>query len=150
MSLQDFIMNGINSMNSPDDLVGAIQSVMNKNQCNEKWIPRIDMVDDNNKLYLYVECPDIENISVDFFNNNLNISGKKIKKYSGVAIKNEIVYGLFNRHIILPISITDKKNVVMKYKNGMLVITIDKQKEEKNKFNITIDECIDECIEEVE
>ena len=147
MSLQDFIMNGINSMNSPDDLVGAIQSVMNKNQCNEKWIPRIDMVDDNNKLYLYVECPDIENISVDFFNNNLSISGKKIKKYSGVAIKNEIVYGLFNRHIILPISITDKKNVVMKYKNGMLVITIDKQKEEKNKFNITID---DECIEEVE
>ena len=147
MSLQDFIMNGINSMNSPDDLVGAIQSVMNKNQCNEKWIPRIDMVDDNNKLYLYVECPDIENISVDFFNNNLSISGKKIKKYSGVAIKNEIVYGLFNRHIILPISITDKKNVVMKYKNGMLVITIDKQKEEKNKFNITID---DESIEEVE
>ena len=147
MSLQDFIMNGINSMNSPDDLVGAIQSVMNKNQCNEKWIPRIDMVDDNNKLYLYVECPDIENISVDFFNNNLSISGKKNKKYSGVAIKNEIVYGLFNRHIILPISITDKKNVVMKYKNGMLVITIDKQKEEKNKFNITID---DEFIEEVE
>ena len=147
MSLQDFIMNGINSMNSPDDLVGAIQSVMNKNQCNEKWIPRIDMVDDNNKLYLYVECADIENISVDFFNNNLSISGKKIKKYSGVAIKNEIVYGLFNRHIILPISITDKKNVVMKYKNGMLVITIDKQKEEKNKFNITID---DESIEEVE
>ena len=144
MSLQDFIMNGINSMNSPDDLVGAIQSVMNKNQCNEKWIPRIDMVDDNNKLYLYVECADIENISVDFFNNNLSISGKKIKKYSGVAIKNEIVYGLFNRHIILPISITDKKNVVMKYKNGMLVITIDKQKEEKNKFNITIDESIEE------
>ena len=144
MSLQDFIMNGINSMNSPDDLVGAIQSVMNKNQCNEKWIPRIDMVDDNNKLYLYVECADIENISVDFFNNNLSISGKKIKKYSGVAIKNEIVYGLFNRHIILPISITDKKNVVMKYKNGMLVITIDKQKEEKYKFNITIDESIEE------
>ena len=144
MSLQDFIMNGINSMNSPDDLVGAIQSVMNKNQCNEKWIPRIDMVDDNNKLYLYVECPDIENISVDFFNNNLSISGKKIKKYSGVAIKNEIVYGLFNRSIILPISITDKKNVVMKYKNGMLVITIDKQKEEKNKFNITIGESIEE------
>ena len=144
MSLQDFIMNGINSMNSPDDLVGAIQSVMNKNQCNEKWIPRIDMVDDNNKLYLYVECADIENISVDFFNNNLSISGKKIKKYSGVAIKNEIVYGLFNRSIILPVSITDKKNVVMKYKNGMLVITIDKQKEEKNKFNITIDESIEE------
>ena len=148
MSLQDFIMNGINSMNSPDDLVGAIQSVMNKNQCNEKWIPRIDMVDDNNKLYLYVDLPgDIENINVDFFNNNLSISGKKIRKYSGVSIKNEIVYGLFNRHIILPISITDKKNVVMKYKNGMLVITIDKQKEEKNKFNITID---DESIEEVE
>jgi HSP20 family molecular chaperone IbpA len=145
MSLQDFIMNGINSMNSPDDLVGAIQSVMNKNQCNEKWIPRIDMVDDNNKLYLYVDLPgDIENISVDFFNNNLSISGKKIRKYSGVAIKNEIVYGLFNRSIILPISITDKKNVVIKYKNGMLVITIDKQKEEKNKFNITIDESIED------
>ena len=67
-----------------------------------------------------------------------------MKKYSGVAIKNEIVYGLFNRSIILPISITDKKNVVMKYKNGMLVITIDKQKEEKNKFNITIGEYIEE------
>jgi HSP20 family molecular chaperone IbpA len=32
----------------------------------------------------------------------------------------------------------------MKYKNGMLVITIDKQKEEKNKFNITIDESIED------
>jgi HSP20 family molecular chaperone IbpA len=142
MSLQDFIINGLNNMNSPDDLVGAIQSVMNKNKCSETgvWTPRIDMVDDVNKLYLYVDIPGfVENISVDFFNNNLSISGEKIKKYSGTAIKNEIVYGTFKRNVILPITITDKKNVNVEYKSGVVVISIDKQKEEKNKFNITLD-----------
>jgi HSP20 family molecular chaperone IbpA len=145
MSLQDFIINGINSINNPDDLVGAIQSVMNKNQCNinGKWIPRIDMVEDVNKLYLYVDIPDVEDISVDFFNNNLSISGNKKKKYSGLATKNEIVYGLFNRHVLLPIIITDKKNVILQYKNGVLTISIDKQKEEKNKFKMTIDNTLD-------
>jgi HSP20 family molecular chaperone IbpA len=144
MSLQDFIINGLNNMNSPDDLVGAIQSVMNKNKCsgegNGVWTPRIDMVDDVNKLYLYVDIPGfVENISVDFFNNNLSISGEKIKKYSGTAIKNEIVYGTFKRNVILPITITDRKNVNVEYKSGVVVISIDKQKEEKNKFNITVD-----------
>ena len=45
--------------------------------------------------------------------------------------------------MLLPIIITDKKNVILQYKNGVLTICIDKQKEEKNKFKMTIDNTLD-------
>ena len=102
----------------------------------EVWISatRIGFINDN--LYNYVELPGVveNSIGIDFFNNKISISGEKIKQHEVPYYKYEIVYGKFNRQINLPLSVTNKENVNVKYENGVLILIIDKKKEEQHRF----------------
>jgi HSP20 family molecular chaperone IbpA len=140
MSLQD-LFNGLNQLHSDGDLRGAINHIINSNIGNGNlWQPCVDVIDTKNNLYIYAEIPGTmeDSIDVEFFNNKLTISGEKLKKYTTVPYKKEIIYGKFKRCITLPLSVTTKDNVVVKFDSGILTICIDKKKEGENKFKIKV------------
>ena len=141
MSFQDFILNGLSSLQKDEtDLRGVLQEVLNTSNL-KLWFPLIDIINTEDIYYVYVELPGVkeDSILVDFINNNLIISGEKNKKINEQHyIKNEIGYGKFNRKILLPMNVMDKNNVIIKYENGLLSILIDKKKEKTNTFSMKI------------
>ena len=143
MSFQEMLLNGLTSIHNDRDLLGVIQNVMNSGGASTidgVWNPYVDVVDTENYLHLYLDIPGVSERSIvlDFFNNKLSISGEKIKCYTTSALKNEIVYGKFIRCITLPITVTNKGNVTVNYTNGVLIIAINKKKEEQNRFTIGV------------
>jgi HSP20 family molecular chaperone IbpA len=103
-----------------------------------------DIVEENNcvKLYGYLPGVDLSTLIVDFFNNTLEIKGKRLKPYKDDSIKyrEEIIYGDFHKYLDLPICITSQESItVSKSENGVLEIVIDKNNEERNRFRLNID-----------
>ena len=140
MSFQDLILSSLSNLQADGDLRGAFQHIINSgitvNNNDSKWNPPVDIVESNDNLYIYVELPGVveNSIGIDFFNNKVSISGEKIKQHKGPVYKYEIVYGKFNRQINIPLSVTNQENVNVKYENGVLVLIIDKKKEEQHRF----------------
>ena len=102
----------------------------------------IDIVNNNDLIIIYVEIPGIErgDIQMSFLNNQLTVIGQKNIPYRNEdnVEKREIRYGEYKRTIVLPLSVTNKDNVTTSYENGMLIITIDKNKERENQFDVTL------------
>ena len=142
MSIQEMLINSFGQIQNDGDLRGAFQHIINSGAIggSEGWQPCIDIVETKNELYVYVEIPGVKesSIDVDFYNNKVVLSGEKIKKYNVEPSKKEIFYGKFHRTIVLPVGVTNKNNVSIEYKNGILLITIDKQKEEQNRFHMGV------------
>jgi len=142
MSFQEMLLNGLTNLQSDGDFSGTLQQIMSGQYPDPStgWYPNVDIVDTPNNLYIYMELPGVteSSISVDFFNNRLNVSGEKIKRYTTVASKHEIIYGKFVRRIVLPLSVTNPGNVIVNYDNGILSLTIDKKKELQNRFVIGV------------
>ena len=59
-------------------------------------------------------------------------------KYLSLELIIEIIYGKFERQIIIPISVTNRESVKISSKNGVLIIVIDKEREERNRFSIRV------------
>ena len=139
-SFQELLLNGLNSIKIDDgDIKGMINQAINSGH-SKFWNPLVDIIDTDTILFLYVEIPGVntESINISVYNNKLNIAGEKLKKYTGELYKNEIGQGKFDRQIILPISVTNKKNISLTYEDGILTIKIDKTQEELNKFTIKL------------
>lgn len=140
MSIQDLLINGLGQIQSDGDLRGAFQHILNSGAVGGTpgLQPAIDILETKNNLYVYVEFPGVteSSIDIDFYNNKVSISGEKLKRYTEVPLKKEIVYGKFHRKIDLPISVTNQENVTVSYKNGILLLTVDKQREEQNRFRM--------------
>ena len=83
---------------------------------------------------------DKDSISVDFFNNKLNIEGSKNhpSEDEGRVLSTHIKYGKFSKGLSLPVGVTDRRNVDVSYKNGVLTITINLRAEEENKFSVSL------------
>jgi HSP20 family protein len=111
---------------------------------NEIWSPAVDIIEDSVNITVYVNIPGVnsESIDVDFFNNRVEVKGKRVRPYfetDNVAIrKNEIIYGAFERKILLPFSVTSRESVSINSENGVLVIKVDKAREEQNSFSLRI------------
>lgn len=144
MSLHDMLLTGINNIQSNDELRGAFQHILGSAGLH----PSVDVVDTPNNLYVYVEIPGVseESITVDFFNTNLTVSGEKLKRYTAHPYKTEILYGKFTRKIMLPIGVTNQANVDVKYTNGILMLTVDKRREESNKFTVRLNNKVSEVL----
>ena len=141
MSIQNIILSSLANLQTDNgDLRGALNQILNIK--NGSWVPLIDIFDNKDMLTVHVELPGIHSdIKVRFYNNKLTISGNKQKNNSiitDVSIKNEIGYGKYSRSIILPIYITNKKNVSTLYEDSILCIKVDKKNEESNQFVINI------------
>ena len=109
------------------------------------WKPCLDITENENEINVYFNIPGVDStsIDVDFFNDKVKVSGNRIQPYVDTDIKHqEIIYGQFERIFKLPVSVTNRDSVKMKYKNGVLVITINKSIEEQNKFTVRLDDIV--------
>lgn len=118
------------------DMLSTVSVSTRSSSRNGYKIP-VDIVNDSNYLYLYIEIPGVqkENIDVDFYNNKLTIIIDKIRAYDEPEVS-EIKYGKFERVFTLPICVTKKETVSVSYTNGVLKVTINKAIEEENKFSL--------------
>ena len=145
-ALQQLVCNGISLMegNNTSNVSGALSEFLQTQglNMNEIWQPAVDIIQNSDTITLYINIPGVKNdsINVDFFNNKVIVTGERKKPFSDrtTIVKNEIIYGKFERQIIIPISVTNRDNVKISSKNGVLIIFIDKLSEEKNRFSVKI------------
>lgn len=145
-SLQDLIIYGLSILdkNPNTAIVGQIFNTLlqyQKQMTDNGWIPSIDIIEEKNFIYVYVDIPGVIPGSIDMnvFNNKIEISGERNKCYNTTNIlKKEINYGKFKREITLPISITKRESITVNNLNGVLNIIINKTIEEENKFKINL------------
>ena len=139
-SLSQLVAHGISLLeggNEPNNITEVLTEYLQQ----QKYTPPIDIIDNAREIILYVTMAgiDADSIDVDFFNNAVNIKGERLKPYQEaecVIHKNEIIYGLFIRTVNLPISVTSRESVDIKFDNGVLIIRIDKIREARNRFSI--------------
>ncbi len=145
---QQLIQNGLNLLdgNVNATLLSNLQDILYLQgiNTNQLWRPAIDLIDRHNDILLYVYLPgvDRESISVDFFNDIVCIKGERefINVSNVVSRSQEIVYGEFERRIRLPMSITRRESVTITFENGVMLVTIDKNLENSNRFSLTLDD----------
>lgn len=110
------------------------------------WKPNIDLVETENFVYLLLTVPGVnpDSIDVDFFNNYVQITGERSfpnELNDSVQIstrRQEIIYGSFERKIMLPLSVTRNESVSIDLNNGILTIKIDKTIETSNRFTVRL------------
>lgn len=130
--------------NQTSNITGALSEFLQGQglNINEIWQPAADIIENENNIVVYINIPGVKNesIDVDFFNNRVIVKGERKRPFSvnAVIVKNEIIYGTFERQVILPISVTARENVKINVKNGVLVIIIDKTREERNRFSVRV------------
>ena len=99
--------------------------------------PRVDIAEDTNNIFVYVELPGIpkEVVKISINEDNmLTIKGEKknVHAEGQTMHRNERQYGVFERSFILPDNLkTD--SIAARYDNGLLLITIPKQEPPKPK-----------------
>jgi HSP20 family protein len=106
------------------------------------FAPRVDISEDEKKLYFHVELPGIakEDVKVSINNDNvLMIKGEKKReeRFEDKAedkcfLRVERVFGAFTRSFALPENI-NTDSISAKYENGVLNIELDKKEPEKPK-----------------
>jgi HSP20 family molecular chaperone IbpA len=97
----------------------------------------IDIVNEEQTIYIYAELPGIkkESIDIDIYNNKLTIIANRTKPYEEPEVS-EIKSGHMERTLTLPICVTRKETVSVNLNDGILKIKINKLIEEENKFSV--------------
>ena len=139
----------LQSMISPEirtSLVDILSGVMPP-QRTRRTIQRLThtLVQSPSRIVILLEMPGFtkDSIDVDFYNNQLNITGHKpspVLLEEEKTLRTNIKYGHFAESVTLPVSVTAKESVIVDHKNGVLTITIDLVREEKNRFKINVGE----------
>jgi len=145
-SFQQLISNSIALLEGQQssNVSGALSEFLQSQglNMNEIWQPSADIVEDINNVTVYMNISGVNNdsIDVDFFNERVVVRGERKRPFSDemTVIKNEIIYGKFERHISLPISVTNRDSVKISSNNGVLVIFIDKRREARNRFSLRV------------
>jgi len=102
-----------------------------------EWLPAMDVYDDEKNFYIKADVAGIEekNLDVTINGNVLTLSGKKSEEKNESEGKNFIFSerraGSFSRSVTLPAGFR-QKDIKGELKNGVLTITIEKQKPVKS------------------
>jgi HSP20 family protein len=116
-----------------DDFFG--QFPVSREEC--RWVPAVDISEDEDKLYVDVEIPGMkkEDIKVSLEHNVLSLKGEK-KEEKEVKEENyhrwERCYGSFSRAFELPIPVQADK-IRANYRDGVLHVELPKAEEVKPK-----------------
>jgi len=147
--IQDIIFAGLRAVQTSEggNVSNMINNIINQScvDTNGTWQPFMDMIETENYIKIFMDIPNVkkESISVEFFNDNITVSGNKLNNIKVEEEKvekfiiSEIVYGKFKRDIKIPISVTNKTNTKVYYNNGLLSIIVDKLREKENTFTFT-------------
>jgi len=131
--VQQFIQDSLNSSSSSTD----------RNSSTGDWKPSLDLLDNDNEISIYLMIPGVKNssIDIDILNNRMMISGERETPYSesDYQIKRtEINYGRFQRVITLPVSVTNQGSVSTQFRDGLLMVRVDKRIEQQNRFTVRV------------
>jgi len=133
---------------------GVVQSspVWN-NTIGSDWKPMIDLLDNDDEILIYLCLSGVKNstIDIDILNNRMMISGEREKPYNQTDYqlkRTEISYGRFQRVITLPISVTNQGSVSTQFRDGLLMVKIDKRVEQQNHFTVRVNSGSFENVEE--
>jgi HSP20 family molecular chaperone IbpA len=145
-SFQQLISNSIALLEGQQNsnVSGALSEFLQSQglNMNEIWQPSADIVENINNVTVYMNISGVNNdsIDVDFFNERVVVTGERKRPFSDemTVVKNEIIYGKFERHINLPISVTNRDSVKISSNNGVLIIVIDKTREGMNRFSLRV------------
>jgi HSP20 family molecular chaperone IbpA len=145
-SFQQLISNSIALLEGQQNsnVSGALSEFLQSQglNMNEIWQPSVDIVENNDNVTVYMNISGVNNdsIDVDFFNERVVVTGERKRPFSDemTVVKNEIIYGKFERHVNLPISVTNRDSVKISSNNGVLVIVIDKRREGRNRFSLRV------------
>jgi HSP20 family protein len=101
------------------------------------WTPAATLVENETALTLHVQLPgvDVNNIDIQASREVVAIAGERSAPQLGEGEslrRNEFRYGSFRRVISLPVAI-DPNAVSADYKAGILVLTLPKAEDERNK-----------------
>lgn len=152
-------------MSSGQDFISTIGAVMRIADSllphREEFIGNdYDLIETDKEIRIYVEVPGVApgTIGVDFFNNELKLTGKKVPyvleflrepttdstsgnvEISHTFHKNGIKKNDVKLRILLPLAITNRENVKVSLKQGILSIIIDKEAEGRNSFSVELGE----------
>lgn len=146
---QQLIQNGLNLLdgNLNATFVSNLHDILQTQgiNTNQLWRPAIDLIDNSQNVLLYVYVPGInsESLHVDFFNDIVYIKGERDfppVNTENISRNQEVVYGPFERRVRLPMSITRRESVNISLDNGVMLIAIDKNSENTNRFSLTVDD----------
>lgn len=117
------------------------------------WKPMIDLLDNDDEILIYLCLSGVKNstIDIDILNNRMMISGEREKPYNQTDYqlkRTEISYGRFQRVITLPISVTNQGSVSTQFRDGLLMVKIDKRVEQQNRFTVRVNSGSFENVEE--
>ena len=95
-------------------------------------LPKIDVIDRDKEIFVKAELPgfDKEDLDISIANNQLVIKAKSCheeKEEKGDYLKQEISKSEIYRSLLLPADV-EEENVTTSFKNGVLKLTIPKQK----------------------
>lgn len=105
------------------------------------WTPAVNLVESEEALTLHVQLPGIstdniaDNIDIQASREVISISGDRTAPTLAegeTRRRNEFRYGSFRRVVSLPVAI-DPQSVTANYEAGILVLTLPKAEEERNK-----------------
>ena len=134
-------------------LVQSSSPVWNTNTTGSDWKPMIDLLDNDDEILIYLCLSGVKNstIDIDILNNRMMISGEREKPYNQTDYqlkRSEISYGRFQRVITLPISVTNQGSVSTQFRDGLLMVKIDKRVEQQNRFTVRVNSGSFENVEE--
>jgi HSP20 family molecular chaperone IbpA len=146
MSLPQLVSHGISLLEGrhPNNITGVLTEFLQSQgvNMNEIWSPAVDIAENDVSVFVYINIPGVKSnsIDVDFFNNRIDIKGERHRPFldETTVLKNEIIYGRFESKIMLPISVTDRRSVSIKTEDGVLMIIINKAREERNRFSVRV------------
>ncbi len=139
MSLSQIVAHGLSLMEGNES--SNFSDVFSELLQSQSYVPTVDIIDKGTELNLYINVPGVkpETIDVNFYNNVVNVKGQRVRPYINTncsVYKNEVIYGIFERNIGIPISVTNRDSVSISLSDGVLFISIDKSVEERNRFSV--------------
>ena len=135
-ALEQMIGSAVSAFGGDDsgDIRGFLANISNSQNSRNP----MDMIDTDDETKVYLDLPGVDKktLNIDFFNNRLVVKGRREAPYTDTPMRREICYGEFERAIMLPISVTNRENVLVTARNGVLEITVDKRREREHSFSI--------------
>lgn len=104
---------------------------------NSQWIPAVDIKEEKDKFLIAADLPGVDpkNIEISVENNVLTLKGKREETHEetkGSYYRMERTQGQFYRQFTLP-SAVDSAHIIAKSKQGVLELTIPKNKQKEVK-----------------
>jgi HSP20 family protein len=110
---------------------------LNREMTTKTWSPAVELEDTNENLILRAEVPGLEgkDLDIQVAREAVSIAGEtryENKSEERGYLRSEFRYGKFQRTIPLPTAIKNDQ-VQAEFKNGILILTMPKAEEAKNK-----------------